>query len=88
MKYCSIVGNTLHRDTAFHSNEKYVSDDISTVIASRVRGVVVYPPFGRNTRIRLIRNSVRHLHSYLDYAHLQKNVSKLHQTPSKLSTAD
>ena len=33
MGYCHIVGNTLHRDTAYR-RKKYISDELSTVRGS------------------------------------------------------
>ena len=34
MEYCPIVGNTLHRDTAYAENKKSISDELSTVQGS------------------------------------------------------
>ena len=30
MEYCPIIGNTVHRDTAYR-RQKYISDELSTV---------------------------------------------------------
>ena len=36
MEYCPIVGNTLHRDTAYRRKKKYISNELSIMKGSIV----------------------------------------------------